>query len=240
MRLKCARLNLVVVVLALLIFSTQSDAQSIKKPGTVGVSLAQLGFGVDYTTLLQSNSDHSWLLTAGVSSLRHPREKKIHNDFTNSPKSFVYGKMNEAMVARVQLGTVYPISGPAKTNRLYVGIGGGPSLAMVKPYYVYVQEMDKGAFFPRLRQQDLDNPDVQRNIVAEGAWSEGLDEAVFRPGVHVEISLIADLDQTYRKQRFKTGARFDHFFYDLELLAKNQNRSFLTYYIAYQIGGTGL
>jgi hypothetical protein len=228
-------------VMTLLLFAQISFAQVQKKPWTIGPEIANNGFGVNFTTeISKADSETPNLLSIGLTTLKHQKEVKVQNPNFINPKPYIYGKLNSAAALRVNYGIAKTLTQKTSSPSVSLGIQFGPSIAIIKPYYVYTQELDNQRFNPTLSIQSPDKTATQENVLGSAGWTEGLNELSTQYGLHIDVNIITVWNHTYRKQRTKSGVRMDYFFSNLNLMHEHQNQLFLSYYLSYQIGENGL
>ncbi len=229
-------------VLILLTFCTLfSFAQVPKEAWTIGPEISSNGIGLSFVSNLEPVNQRTDYWSISMSTLKHDKELKVQNPNFINPKPYIYGKQNAAAVVRANLGSSISLAGRGEQNVSHlIGFEVGPSIAIIKPYYVYTQELDNQRFNPTLDIQDPSNKATQENVLSAAGWTEGLSELTANLGIHLDVNLKSEWNQTYRKQRTKTGIRLDYFFNDIGILYGQENQLFLSYYLSYQIGGNGL
>ncbi|MEZ4948124.1 MAG: hypothetical protein R2879_01060 [Saprospiraceae bacterium] len=113
--------------------------------------------------------------------------------------SFIYGKKNSFFTLRVGYGQKRYFSEKAKTKGLAVGISyeGGPTLGMLKPYYLdLAYPIDNGRdVFYQSQKYSEDNADVfldRNRVKGSTGFTKGLTELSLVPGVHLQGSVHFD------------------------------------------------
>lgn len=203
-----------------------------------GLAAATNGFGVNIaTTLSSSHACFQKGVKLDFQTLRTLNETKVSNPYTTNPKPYVLGKVNTASTIRLsyvlnkRLGSYI-----ANQPNLLAGISIGPSIAILKPYYIgYFDPLaeDRQAQIIVQNKETLEN---QNNIYGPANWTNGLSELNYDLGLHMDVHLAATLAEGYTQQQWNTGVRADLFPGGLNILYNIKTRSFYSVYISYNIG----
>jgi hypothetical protein len=138
--------------------------------------------------------------------LKHPKEFRQSFDFqtpaaARTSRAFIFGKQNNFLVLRAGLGEKRYFSEKARRKGLAVGITyeGGPSLGILKPYYMEVvrtvEPGNFGDFVIRSEKYSDENAniflDISRIYGASG-FTRGLSELSLIPGLHAKFAVHFD------------------------------------------------
>ncbi|OAV45006.1 hypothetical protein [Lewinella sp. 4G2] len=167
----------------------------------LGFSLAILSprnieFSVRSGKIVSFDKMKYWSL--GLGNIRHSRERKINpedfNPQTNRiSRSYTYGKENQLYALRFAFGTRKYISEKAKDKGVAMGYSYefGPSLGLLKPYYIEY-ELQDAAFTVIDIRHDGENTaqflNDQGRIFGASEWTKGLGEIGLRPGLHARAA----------------------------------------------------
>lgn len=226
----------VCILFSSFVFSQSSSHLFRINQVSIGPSVSTTGLGLSVNGKITPIKNQYF--NVDFRSLRHSKEAKVQNPNYTNPRPYIYGKQNSAALASCSyslyknLGESNPTS-PA----LKLGLSVGPTIAFVKPYYVYIQEFDHSSEAPKIMRQDPENEPMQQNILGAAGWNVGLDELRQQFGINAEVNLLTEWDKKYRLGRLRAGVRVDYFFTDLNLLYKNKNQLFTSFFATYQIGG---
>ena len=167
-------------------------------------------------------------------------------------RSFIYGKQNNFWVLRGGIGEKRYFSEKAKTKGLAIGVSyeGGPSLGLLKPYYLELirfTEPGSNEFFIRSERFSQENADKFldiSSIYGSAGFSKGLGEISVRPGLHAKGALHFDwgaFDEFVKA--IEAGVMVDLFFQKVPILAESplldnvENHSvFINLFINLQLG----
>jgi len=128
--------------------------------------------------------------------IKHPKQFRQSFDFrpTSTGKvsrAFVFGKQNNFFVLRGGLGQKRYFSEKAKRRGLAIGVSyeGGPSIGLLKPYYMELNLSEPGVSEPAIQSAKFteENADVFLDITkiyGSSPFSKGLGEISPLPGLH--------------------------------------------------------
>jgi hypothetical protein len=219
--------------------SLSINAQSLSINGmSGGVTLATNGIGGELnllthpTTLVKNHR-----ITLSFQTVKHARETKVQNTRYVNPKPYIYGKLNAAAVVR--LG--YSISkqvGHTKANNpsAFFGFSIGPSLGILKPYYIGYENNYQENSGPSILPQNAATIANQDSIYGPANWTLGMNELDCRPGLHFATYFSINWNHSFYFQRWETGIRFDYFPGELEILHLANNKAFTSVYTTYILG----
>lgn len=193
-----------------------------------------------------------------LGEIKHPKEFRQSFDFqtpaaSRVSRAFVFGKQNNFLVLRAGLGEKRYFSEKAKRKGLAVGISyeGGPSLGLLKPYYLeLVRSVEQGNFdnfIIRSEKYSESNAnlflDISR-IYGSSGFSRGLGEVGIRPGLHGKFAVHFDwgaFDEFVKA--IEAGVMVDAFFQKVPIMVEspqvpNTENSplFINLYVNLQLG----
>ncbi len=185
-----------------------------------------------------------------IGELRHPKEERESFDYPNSngrsSKSFFFGKQNSLYVIRGGLGEKRYFSEKAKEKGLAVGISYllGPSIGLLKPYYLDFWGTDGLIFSAKYSEENADLFLDNSRIFGSSGFSKGLGEIAVLPGIHGKAGVHLDwgaFDEFVKA--LEIGIMFDVYFKKVPLMVDNseiqnaENRPFfINLYLNLQLG----
>lgn len=176
-----------------------------------------------------------------VSYLRSQKQIKLASLYGTS--SFVYGKLNDALVLRGGYEVerrIYgkPYWGGVEVRWLY---GLGASLALLKPYYytvVVAVPSSTGEYVQAVEYHTFDDNAQWIDIFGKAPFKYGLTEIKFRPGIYAKGGMSFEIGTSKtRAQSIEFGAVAEYFPQGLPLMADNPEEYFIpTFYLSYNWG----
>jgi hypothetical protein len=157
------------------------------------------GFGIEWGRLRTYNKTKTLGLYIG--ELKHPKEQKQNAapSLKRSLRPYVYGKQNSLFVLHGSWGQKRYFSEKAKQKGVAIGMSYsfGPSLALLKPYYLALNFSETGSpsgrpLFQKYSEQNdsvfLDNT----KILGAGPFTKGFGEISVLPGGNASIAYHMD------------------------------------------------
>ena len=186
--------------------------------------------------------------------LKDFRERKQSRNFNNngliSTRSFILGKRNNLLVLRAGKGWKRYLSEKARRKGIAVGYSYevGPSLALLKPYYLnvvnstivdgeLVNTIEEVKYSEENREVFLDRNRIQG---ASGYW-KGFDEISVVPGIQAKGGLLFSLG-AYDKmvKAVEVGAMVDFYIKKVPIMVESESVSnkpyFFNLYLSLQLG----
>ncbi len=206
--------------------------------------------GVRSGKLITYDKTRFWTLTFG--DIRHSRERRENPDRVNVvsnrvSRAYVFGKQNQLYALRLGIGMKRFLSEKAQERGVAIGYSYefGPSLGILKPYYLEIERADAAPIDVRYTGENgdvfLDN---QVNVFGASAWTVGLDEVGLRPGVHARFAThfgFGAFEETAKS--LEAGIMADYFVGNTDLMIESDltpgvtnSPLFLSLYINVQIG----
>ena len=191
-----------------------------------------------------------------LGEIKHQKEFRqsfeLQAPSTRISRPFIYGKQNNFWVLRGGIGEKRYFSEKAKTKGLAIGVSyeGGPSLGLLKPYYlelIRTTEPGSNDFFIRSERFSEANAETfldVNSIYGSAGFSKGLGEISFMPGLHAKGALHFDwgaFDEFVKA--IEAGVMVDFYFQkvpilvDSPILENTENHSvFINLFINLQLG----
>ncbi len=180
------------------------------------------------------------------------RERRINRNLSfglfNSSKSFSFGKVNSLINIRAGVGRKSYKSEKAKRKGIAVGynIEAGPSLAILKPYYLeLIYVLDAGAAEVELRSEKYSEENAEKflsnDVYGSSGFFTGISEVSFTPGIQGKAGLHFSLGafDKYAKA-LEVGIMGDLFIKKIDILAESENIKnkpyFIKFYLKFEFG----
>lgn len=170
------------------------------------------------------------------------KQVKLINPYVVNSKRFVLGKMNDAFFVRInviwkKLLNRKPYWGGIEVRWLY---GGGFSLGIAKPYYLYVYKDVDGTGENYVVVPEQYDPKMHSTTYIHGRapFSNGLDELTVHPGLNLKTGLNFEFGTRNTKiKSLELGAAIDILPTGLTIMASSENQIFFpTAYLILSFG----
>jgi len=166
-----------------------------------------------------------------LNTLYHPQETKVQNPRRANAKAYVFGKLNAAGVLRINYNFNYAL-GQAKIGSpsLQYGFSVGPSLGILKPYYVGFQDPESQNTKPAIVQQSDYTNENQEYIYGPASWTKGFSELNPKLGLNLDAHFSVIWNNSYRQKEWKSGIRADYFPNEFKILYNSDKKVFMSIY----------
>jgi hypothetical protein len=220
-------------------YDSIADKVLLKKEMTAGITLHNLGMGLNFRTGINKTFFNSRIFEIEVVSMKHPKQVRMVNPYYTNAKSFVYGKLNNVYILRAGYGfkkllNRKPYWGGIELRVLYMG---GFSLAFAKP--VYLVFWDETITYTKVEKYNPDNPyHSEEYIIGRAPFSNGFNEIKIYPGVFVKGGLNFEFGNLNSKIRaLEVGGVAEVFPKAIPIMAFNPAQNFIfTFYLNFSIG----
>jgi hypothetical protein len=185
--------------------------------------------------------------SVNIGELKHVKEVRQSADPTlsRSFRPFVYGKQNNFFALRAGWGAKRYYSEKARTKGVAVGMSYsiGPTLGMLKPYYLALTYMGDVPGNNRIVHEKYseENANVFLNetrILGASPFTKGFSEMSFLPGANASIAFHMDwgaFDEFVKA--FEIGAMLDVFPKNVPIMVSEENTPlFINFFLNLQLG----
>lgn len=215
-----------------------------QKQRTFGVVLHNLGLGVQYRTGKRITYFKTRMWEIEFVSMKSYKQVKVLNPYFTNSRRYVYGKLNDAFFLRggmvwKKLLNRKPYWGGVELRWIY---GGGVSLGIAKPYYLYVlyfYEVGDGYYTYDIKTERFD-PSSQSwdDIYGRAPFTVGLSEITLHPGIYLKTSLNFEFGvQSTKIKALEIGGAIDIAPMGLSIMADNTNQIFFpTLFLNFSFG----
>ena len=202
-----------------------------------------LGLGMGYRMGKNINAFNTRVFSFELVTMRSPKQIKTINPYYSNSRRYVYGKMNDVIVARAGFGyrkllNGKPYWGGVEVRWIYEI---GASLAIEKPYYLYVVKINQssgGAYLYDIVTEQFD-PDISwDDIYGRAPYSKGLNEITVVPGAFFRSGFSFEFGEIKTKVKaIEAGVMLDFFPAGVTVMAESSYQpAFLTFYIGFSFG----
>lgn len=223
------------------IFDVQSQVQMkfseapyrLRKKGfALGASLHTQGFGLDIMQYRLVGKKDELFFLYQLSSLTDTREQVVRNDnLYESAKNFVFDKKNYCYTLSAVCGIqriVNPLDSFSQFS-IRLGLGLGPVLAFLKPYYIDYflpnpGNPNLGSAVPRpYNHKEMEFTD----IIGASDFFKGFDKLTIVPGIRARAHVIFNFAGSNLYIRaVQAGMQLDAYFSPVEILDQSKDQSF--------------
>jgi hypothetical protein len=173
--------------------------------------------------------------------MKSPKQVRTLYPFSNSAKSYFYGKLNHVFITRAGLGIKKllnrkPYWGGIELRLVYFG---GFSLAFAKPVYLYIISFSPGGESRDITVERYD-PELHGydNIYGRAPFLDGIENTRLHPGIYGKIGLNFEFGEYNSSiKAIELGAVLDYYPIPVEIMAYNPEQAlFLTFYLEFSLG----
>ena len=211
------------------------------KQRTYGVVFHNLGFGVNFRTGKRLSIFKTRMLEFEFVSMKGYNQIYLVTGIPDA-KRFIYGKLNDAFFLRAnviwkKLLNRKPYWGGVEVRWVY---GGGFSLGIGKPYYLYVlkDEDGDGKFSTIVAEKYDPQNHGALYIYGKAPFSKGLDEINLHPGINIKTGLNFEFGTRNTKiKSIEIGGSLDILPTGLSIMYSSENQVFFpTVYLNFSFG----
>jgi len=195
------------------------------------------GFGFSFKKAKHVTANTRSFFEIDVQNLKHPKEIKVSGNAADR-KRFVYGKLNNVLLLRGNVGLQNIIFAKADNKAVEIRYSSsvGVTFAFAKPYYVQLVRR----FNSIGEKTEKFNADTftQDSVIGRGTFTEGLDELKIYPGINAKFNLSFEYaPYTNLIRAIETGISFDYFPKALPIMARNPAENIvITFHVGFVFG----
>lgn len=188
------------------------------------------------------------ILDFDLAYIKHPKEIKTQNPYSDNQKRFVFGKLNTLVTLRAGIGIQKEIY--SKFDKGGIAIKyfyeGGLSLAILKPQYYQVVDSEKVSgnrqiIYTSDKLFDYNIHQVS-DIYSRSAFVVGLNETKIKPGLFVKFGLsfvYSNLNEAINA--LEAGVILDFYASNLPIMATKKNEPYIiSLFVSYRFGRVGV
>jgi len=200
------------------------------------------GLGVSYREAKRIDYLNKRLFEIDLGTLKHPKEYKTSNPYTQSTGTFVYGKYNSVFYLRGGIGHQHELFSKEDVGGIAIRyfISGGPVIGFYKPIYYRVLYPVGGTvneYMLREEKFDISIHDPTM-IYSKASFFKGFGETKALPGLYVK----GGFNFEYSKEdkiihAIELGALVNAFPKTIPIMASPDNKAiFFSLFISYRFG----
>jgi hypothetical protein len=223
------------------IYDSVTDRVLLRREFTGGIILHSRGWGLHFRKGRNINFFRSFQWEVDGVSMKSPKQFRTIYPFSNSAKSYFYGKLNHVFITRTGLGIKKllnrkPYWGGIELRLVYFG---GISLAFAKPVYLYIINYPAGNESRTVTVERYD-PELHGydNIFGRAPFLDGIENTSIHPGIYGKLALNFEFGEYNSSiKAVELGAVIDYHPIPIAIMANNPKQSlFLTFYLEFSMG----
>jgi hypothetical protein len=211
---------------------------------SLGILLNSDGMGLGYRGAKRIDFRNKRLIEVDLGTLRHPREYKTSNPYSQNAGNFVFGKLNTAIFLRGGIGHQHEIFKKADFGGIAIRYfySAGPVVSLYKPIYykvVYYKWINSTQFISYYIEEKYNNSiTTPLEIDGKASFTKGLNETKILPGLYAK----GGFNFEYSKQdkiihAIEIGAQINAFPKKIPIMASTDNKQiFFSLFVSYRFG----
>ncbi len=198
------------------------------------------GIGLSFRKAKRIDYLNKNILEIEIGTLKHPREYKTSNPYTQSTGTFVFGKLNSVIYLRGSIGHQHELYKKADLGGIAIRYfySAGPVLSIYKPiYYRVLYPVSSNEF--ELKDEKFNvSIALPQDIYSKASFIKGLNETKVLPGVFAK----GGFNFEYSKEdkvihAIEIGAQVNAFPKKIPIMASNDNKTiFFSFFVSYRFG----
>lgn len=198
------------------------------------------GIGVSYRNAKRIDYLNKRFFEIEFGTLKHPKEYKLSNPYTQSTGNFVFGKLNNVIYLRGSFGRQHELYKKADLGGVAIRYfyEAGPIVAVYKPIYYKVLYLISGNTYELKEEKFNSSIALPQEIYSRAAFSKGLDETKIMPGIFVKGGFNFEYSKNDKIiHAIEVGAQINAFAKEIPIMASPDNKAiFFSLFISYRFG----
>jgi len=198
------------------------------------------GIGISYRGASRVDYLNKRLFEIEASTLKHPKEYKLSNQYSQSAGSFVFGKLNSVIYLRGGIGYQHELYKKADLGGIAIRYfySAGPVLSVYKPIYYKVLYQVTGNEFDIKEEKFNVSIAIPLDIYSKASFTKGLNETKVLPGLFAK----AGFNFEYSKEdklihAIEVGGQVNAFPKKIPIMAGAENKSiYFSLFVSYRFG----
>jgi hypothetical protein len=205
-----------------------------------GAFIHSKGSGITYRRGKMETGFRSAMYDFSLLTMRHAKEIRSVNPFSDNAGGYIYGKLNSLLILRTGYGKHFIIHPQGDRGGIETGLSlfGGFSWGLIKPVYLTVFYFDD-QFGVREKTERYDpEKHFPDNISGRAPFTKGISESSLTAGLYGTISMNFEFGKQQKKLRMiETGIAADAFARPVPMMAFSpKNQIFVTLFIRVMYG----
>jgi hypothetical protein len=211
-----------------------------RKTRSMGAYIHSRGTGLSFRRGVNETGFRSAQFDFSLQTMRHPKEIRSVNPFSDNAVGYIYGKRNSIIMLRTGWGKQFILHPEGDKGGVETGfcLYGGATWALLKPVYLNVYYFDDN--FGVRERTELYDPMLHYpdNISGRAPFLVGIGESRFSAGLYANAGMQFEFGRKQQNLRvLETGIAADFMARPIEIMANNPaERLFVTLYIRLMYG----
>jgi len=207
-----------------------------------GIMINSDGFGIGYREGRRKNYLNKRILEFDLGTLKHPKEYRTSNPYTQGTGTFVFGKLNSVFYVRGGLGHQHEMFSKEDAGGIAIRyfISGGPVIGLYKPIYYRVLYPVSGTLNEyQLREEKFDitihDPTM---IYSKAGLTKGIKETKAMPGLYAKGGFNFEYSREDKViHAIEIGAQINAFPKKIPIMSSEDNKAiFFSIFASYRFG----
>ena len=198
------------------------------------------GFGVSYRGAKRIDYLNKRLLEIEAGTLKHSKEYRLSNPYTQSTGTFVFGKLNSVLYLRGGIGHQHELFRKADLGGIAIRYfySAGPVVALYKPIYYRVIYPVSVSMFEVREEKFSTSIALPQDIYSKASFSKGLNETRVIPGLFAKGGFNFEYSKDDKIiHAVEVGAQINGFPKKIPIMASSDNKAiFLSLFVSYRFG----
>ena len=198
------------------------------------------GIGFGYRAAKRINYLNKRFLEIEAGTIKHPKEYRLSNPYSQSSGSFVFGKLNSTFFLRGGIGHQHELFEKADLGGIAVRyfISAGPVFAIYKPIYYRVLYPVSVNEFELKEEKFSASIALPQDIYSKARFTKGLNETKILPGLYTK----GGFNFEYSKQdkvihAIEVGAQLSAYPKKIPIMASSDNKAiYFSLFVSYRFG----
>jgi len=199
------------------------------------------GIGFSYREGKRMNYLNRRLLEIDVGTLKHPKEHRESNPYSQTAGSFIFGKMNSVFYLRAGLGHQHEIFNKADLGGVAIRyfFTGGPVIALYKPIFYRVLYPTANANEWEVREEKFDvSIALPSDIYSKASFFKGIEETKALPGLYAKTGFTFEYSKEDKlSHAVEIGVQINAFPKKIPIMSSTENKAlFFSLFVSYRFG----
>jgi len=212
----------------------------LRNERSFAVLLNSDGIGISYREGKRIDYLNKRFFEIDAGTLKHPKEYKISNPYTQGTGTFVFGKLNSAFFLRGGLGRQHEIFKKADLGGIAIRYlySAGPVIALYKPiYYKVLYPVSLNLYDIKEEKFEVSIHDPS-DIYSRASFTKGLSETKALPGLYAKGSFNFEYSRQDKViHAIEVGAQINAFPKKIPIMSSPDNKAiFFSLFVSYRFG----